>query len=64
MILVVVVQTVVHIPVGPQRSWDSEIDLQRLSKTSKLNATHIHIYYSDTFCGNSLASFPGSPHYW
>ena len=37
-VLVVVVQTVVHIPVGSQRSWDSEVDLHRYSKTS--NATH------------------------
>ena len=36
-ILVVVVQTVVHIPVGPQWSWDSEVDLQRSSKTTKFN---------------------------
>ena len=38
-VLVVVVQTVVHIPVGSQRSWDSEVDLHRYSKTSNATCT-------------------------
>ena len=38
-VLVVVMQTVVHIPVGSQRSWDSEVDLHRYSKTSNATCT-------------------------